>query len=205
MFDRRQATRELRRYRQRGPNKVTLAFVEALRREGVAGATVLDIGAGVGGVAHGLIEAGASLATDVDASAAYLDAARSEAARRGHADRMVFHHGNFTELASEIPGADVVTLDRVICCYPDVDALVGLSATRASRLYGLVFPRDIWWTRALMGLLNAGLWLLRNPMRTFVHPDVRIALLVERAGLVRRFHRSFWFWQIALWARDDSK
>ena len=112
MFDRRQAARELRRYRRRGPNKVTLAFVEALRREGVAGATVLDIGAGVGSVAHGLIDAGASLATDVDASAAYLDAARSEAERRGHADRMVFHHDRNVGELEVLSGVQFVATGR---------------------------------------------------------------------------------------------
>ena len=45
-------------------------------------------------------------------------------------------------MSDEIEAADVVTLDRVICCYPDMEALVGRSAERALRLYGLVHPRD---------------------------------------------------------------
>src|SRR5947199_213845 len=83
---------------------------------------------------------GASGATDVDASAAYLAAAREEAARQGHAERVAYHHGNFVDLAATLPPADIVTLDRVICCYHDMPALVERSSAKAARLYGLVYP-----------------------------------------------------------------
>ncbi len=38
--------------------------------------------------------------------------------------------------------ADIVTLDRVGCCYLAVDELVTASAAHARRLYGLVLPRE---------------------------------------------------------------
>ena len=77
----------------------------------------------------------------MEASAAYLAAAREETARRGHTDRLKAHHGDFVALAPEIPSADIVTLDRVICCYRDMPALVAQSAARARKLYGVVYPR----------------------------------------------------------------
>jgi len=132
---------------------------------GIDGATILDIGGGVGAVPHALLEAGARAATDVDVSSSYVDAARAEAERRGVAPQIVFRQGDFVSLAAEIPEADVVTLDRVICCYPDVRALVSLSASHARRLYGLVFPRDTWWARLGMAIVNLVLFMMRNPMR----------------------------------------
>jgi hypothetical protein len=50
-------------------------------------------------------------------------------------------HGDFIDLAEQVPEADAVTLDRVVCCYPDATTLVGASARKARRVYGLVYPR----------------------------------------------------------------
>ena len=111
------------------------------------GATLLDIGGGVGVAQLDLLSAGLRSATDVDASSAYLDVAREEAQRRGYSERVSYRHGDLVALAPEIEPADIVTLDRVICCYHDMPALVRASAAKARRLYGLVYPHDAWWTR----------------------------------------------------------
>ena len=44
------------------------------------------------------------------------------------------------EVAARVPSADVVVLDKVICCYPDMPALVQASAAKARRLYAIVVP-----------------------------------------------------------------
>ncbi|UCC73007.1 MAG: methyltransferase domain-containing protein [Gemmatimonadota bacterium] len=80
------------------------------------GATLLDIGGGVGVIQHELLDAGARGATGVEAVPRYLAAARGEAERRGHAERVDLVLGDFVELAGAIEPADMVTLDRVICC-----------------------------------------------------------------------------------------
>ena len=107
-------------------------LLEMIRRRGVEGASVLDVGAGIGIVDRELLRAGAASAVLVDGSAAYLDVARAETDAEGLGERVRIVLGDFTRLAPELPAADVVTLDRVICCYPDVDALVDLSAARAA-------------------------------------------------------------------------
>jgi tRNA1(Val) A37 N6-methylase TrmN6 len=114
-FNTRRVTNELKRYRQRGMAKSTRLLVEALQAQGVEGLTLLDTGGGVGAIAHLLLEDGVRQAMDVEASAAYLAAARDEVARRGQAERISFQHGDFVALAPTIPAADIVTLDRVIC------------------------------------------------------------------------------------------
>src|SRR3972149_5220101 len=78
MFDRRAAERELRQYRAAGPGGTTRLLIDALKAEGVAGLTLLDIGGGVGAIQHELLRAGGRRATAVDASSADLDAARAE-------------------------------------------------------------------------------------------------------------------------------
>ena len=104
-------------------------------------------------------------------------------------------------MAPGIEPADVVTLDRVICCYHDVEKLVGMSSQRATRLYGVVFPRDNWLSRAAIGVGNLYMRLRRNPFRAFVHPTSLVDSLVTGNGLSRRFYRKTLVWQVVVYAR----
>jgi hypothetical protein len=166
---------------------------------------VLDIGGGVGALQHALLEAGASGVVGVDASPAYLRTAKEEAERRGHADRVSYRYGDFVEMAETVDPADMVTLDRVICCYPDVEALVGRSAERARRLYGLVHPREAWWTRLGLAVLNLGLRLARRPFRAYVHPVETVDAVAQEKGLSLRTRESVGpIWQIAVYDRSAA-
>ncbi len=176
-------------------------LVDALRAEGAAGATVLDIGGGVGAVHHELLKAGASRATNAEAAPAYLEAARGEAERQGHADRVSYRCGDFVEIAGELQVADIVTLDRVICCYPDADSLLRLSVDKARQLYGVVYPRDDWWTRLGHRLLNLFLKVTRNPFRVFVHATRDVDAPVREAGFEPRYRRVTPFWQVVVYGR----
>lgn len=204
IFDKKYAARELESYRQKGPDKTTAILLDALMAAGVAGASLLDIGGGVGAIQNELLKAGANRAVAVDASSGYLAVAKEEAERQGNAGHVTYLHGDFVTLAPDIPPADIVTLDRVICCYHDVASLVDLSATRARRYYGLVYPRDTWWMRMALPVLNAGFWLSRNPFRTFIHPTKTVEAIVHRHGLKRRFYRKTFIWQIVVYERSDA-
>jgi methyltransferase family protein len=195
--------RQLDRYRRQGPARTTQLLVDALIAEGVDGLTLLDIGGGVGAIPHALLAAGVARAAAVEASAAYASAARAEAERRGLADRVALTHGDFVALAPEVAPADIVTLDRVICCYPDMPALVGLSAARARRLYGLVYPRDAWWVRLGLALIDGAYRLRRKPFRVFAHSSAAVEERLRDGGLTRRFHRTTPVWQVAVYAATE--
>ena len=201
LFDAKVATKELRQYRRRGPRKTTRLLLDALKVNGIAGRTLLDIGGGVGVIQHELLRAGAAQASGVEASTAYLAAAREEATRQGHADRLRLDHGNFVDLAPRLPPADIVTLDRVICCYPDMPALVGLSAAHAREAYGLVYPRDTWWVKLGLALGNLALWARRTPFRTYAHPTAAVDALVRGQGFTPRFSRRTFIWQVVVYGR----
>ena len=203
-FNADEARRDLLHYRANGPDPSTRRLLDALKAEGVEGATLLDIGGGVGAVQLELLAAGVARATDVDASSAYLATAEAEAAERGWRDRTTYLHGDFTRVADQVEPADIVTLDRVICCYPDARALIGRSAARARRLYGLVHPVDRWWTRAVARLGNLGYRLFRNPYRIHVHPQALIDSLIAEAGLRPVSVHDAWFWRAAVYRRDPA-
>lgn len=201
LFNQRTVAQDVQNYHRKGPDKTTRWLLEALKEAGVQGLTLLDIGGGVGAIQHDLLANGVQSGTDVDASTMYLQAARDEARERGLADRLRFRHGNFVDLAGQLEPAGVVTLDRVICCYDDMRGLVDYSAARAEKLLGLVYPRDTWWMRLGMRLLNFFMRLRRNPYRGFVHPTAEVDALVRKHGLQQRFHRQGLAWQVVVYAR----
>ena len=200
-FDRREAAKKLADYQAKGPADTTRILIAALKEAGVEGARLLDIGGGIGAIQLELLKAGAGSAVSVEASTAYIETARQEAQRRGLQDRIQFQHGDFVELAAGLPSADIVTLDRSLCCYPDMPAMVGLSADRAKQLYGLVYPRDTWWMRLAMAGINWVERLRRIPFQVFVHPSEAVESILSSHGLRRRFYRASGVWQVAVFDR----
>lgn len=201
-FGAKRASADLREYRRRGPAQHTARLIELIPAEGVAGATLLDVGGGVGAIGHALLERGLASATHVDASGAYLDAAREEAARRGLAERIRFVHGDIVAVAPSIAPADIVTLDRVICCDPRLDAVVTSTAALATRVYGLVYPRDAWWTRGAARAQRAWNRLTRGSFTVWVHPTDRLLATLTAMGfsLVAR-ERTGLVWEVAVFRR----
>jgi magnesium-protoporphyrin O-methyltransferase len=204
-MDRELAAKELRRYRSRGPDKTTRILLDALNQEGGQSGTLLDIGGGVGAIQHEFLMAGIPEVVSVDASSAYLEAARDEARRRGHLDRLQQHHGDFVQLAKQMPRADVVTLDRVICCYDDMENLVRLSADRARRLYAVVYPRDHLVAKALAWLENAYHRVRGSKFRAYAHATEAVDAVIRSMRFDRIFARNTFFWQVHIYRRSPVR
>jgi magnesium-protoporphyrin O-methyltransferase len=203
VFGRKMAQRELRRLRKRGPPRTTRLLIEALRgADSLANVSILDIGGGVGGVYHDLLASGARDAVHVDVSPDYLDAARDEAERLGHAKRVRFIHADFVDLAPALDPADVVTLDRVICCYPDMDQLVSRSAEKVRRFLGAVYPRETVWMRIARVAINVASRVQRSAFRFYLHPAAAIDAVLRAHGLERRSLRRTLGWEVTVYARE---
>lgn len=202
-FSQKWAASELKSYQEDGPDKTTHVLIEAIKSYNVQNWTLLDIGGGIGAIQHELMAAGIAATADVDASSGYLDVAKSEATRRGYVDRAQYHHGDFVDISPQLDPADIVTLDRVLCCYPDVEALVRLSSARAQRLYGLVYPRDTWLTRLFMPLFNLFVHRLQgSKFRNFIHSTPTIDTAIRENGLERVFYRNIGLWRVIVYSRQ---
>jgi magnesium-protoporphyrin O-methyltransferase len=204
IFDRRSAEADLERYRRQGPDRTTRILLEILRARGVRGASLLDIGGGIGVIDHELLRDGAGHAVLVDASAPALEAARNEARRRGSLARIEFIEGDVLASQQPIDAADIVTLDRVICCYPDVRALVGLSASKARSLYGLVLPRDRAIVRWGLRALNVWFRLRGFGYRSHAHPNRLVDALAAEAGLRPSREEHTFIWRIVVYDRSGA-
>ena len=201
-FDPNKARRELNKLRKRGPAKHTRELLGGIEHAPLPPSpTLLDIGGGVGAIHHRLLEKGFSHATHIDAATAYIDAAKAETERLGHAGRVSFQHGDFHELVRNAPTVDVVTLDRVVCCDPDFRTMLGGAAARARRLVGFTYPRPRWISRRLIALLNFVERHFGNGFQAYVHPPDEMAGVLEQAGMRRRWAGGTWFWAAEVFER----
>lgn len=198
------AAADLRRYRRRGPDDTTARILALLRESPLQNVTLLDVGGGIGVLAHELLGGEARSAVLVDASTAYLAAANAEAATRGHADRFSVRHGDFVDIAGDLDDADVVTLDRVVCCYPDYRALLAAAAAKSRRLLALSYPRDRWHVRLVIAVENLARRLARNAFRTFVHPPHEMHRVLETAGYRPVREHTGFVWRVMLFERVDG-
>jgi len=203
-FDRATADHDLRRFRRRGPIASTRLLIDALEAGEHGATSLLDVGGGVGAIHHALLDSGVREAVQVDLSADYIAAARDEAERRGHVDRVQFIHADFLNVAAQVGPADIVTLDRVVCCYPDMERLIAAAAARTRRLLGAVYPRDTWWVRAGAALVNAVRRVRRTDFRVYIHSPAAIDAALRRRHLERRTLRRTFIWEVVTYSRGAA-
>ena len=201
LFGTAMARRDLRRYHRKGPDKTTRLMLGAIRAKGVSGATLLDVGAGVGVLHHELLGQEVASATHVEASSAYLAEARAETTRRGNAGWVDFVEGDFVDVALQVSDADVVTLDRVICCYPDYPRLLDAAGRKARHMCALSYPRDRWGVRLAFGVLNLFCRLRGSAFRVFVHPSAAVDAAMRKFGFRQCSFRTTVVWQVRLYER----
>jgi len=176
-------------------------MVDEVAARGVDGASVLEVGGGVGAIELELMRAGARAATVVELSEAYDSEARALLAESGLEGRIERRHGDFVAAEQQIDPADVVVMHRVVCCYPDVDALVGAAARHARRLLAMSFPRETWWAKAGAWVVN--LWCKSVwDFESFVHPHARTAEAARAEGLRPVHEETGRLWHVAVLERS---
>jgi len=201
MFDKKAAKRALKRYLKKGPSKTTEMLLKAIHKTEVKGLDFLDIGGGIGAIQYDLIKAGASSGTSIEASPAYIDLVKEEVHKNNLAEIIDFKHGDFTAIASDVDSADIVTLDKVICCYDDMSELVRLSSKLSRKIYAVIYPRDVWWTKLVLPFINFYPIIKGSPFRVFIHPTKKVEEIIFRNGLKRDYYDTTLFWQVAIFTK----
>lgn len=200
-FNRRVAEKDARRFRHKGLTGTARTLTELAGD--VDGASVLDVGGGIGAIELELLAAGAARATSVEISSAYEDAAAALFAERGLADRVERRVADFVADADGIEPHDVVVLHRVVCCYPDAPALLGAAAGRTRNRLLLTYPQDRLLIRAGARVVNVFLRLSRCGFRTYAHPVGSIHADVAANGLaLEALARSGFLWESAAFVRS---
>lgn len=201
-FTAEKVAKELRQYRRKGPGPTTRRLRDGLASVGLRGGTVLDVGGGLGVLSFELVDLGMNRAIVVDASSAFLAVAADEAITRGRAGSMQFLHGDFLVLAGELAPSTVVTLDRVVCCYPLFEPLLEEVLRHAERAVAISYPRGRWYVRLGVWLENALRRRRGNPFRTFVHSPSEMTQIITRAGFKLASRRLTLFWSADVFVKD---
>ena len=150
-----------------------------------------------------MIQTGASRATGIDISRKMIDYAESLAGKKGIEEKTEYSIGDFVESHDQFVEHDVLVLDKVICCYPDSETLIKISAAKCCKSYAISYPRDSWLPRFAFGAMRFGLTLFRSEFKPKVYPVSWVVEQIEKAGFQRRTHWQDYFWISEVYQRTD--
>ena len=191
------ARNEAKRYRRSGLDRTSRRIVDFVKAQGVEGRTVLEVGGGIGAIQIELLKAGASSAVSIELSPTYEEVAHELLREAGLSDRVERKVMDFVEADGQVPAADVVIMNRVICCYHDMPRLAGAAADHAQHLLVMSYPRGSLWIRAALALMNFVLWITRRGFHVFVHPPMQIVATAERHGLAPALDQRGLLWTVS--------
>jgi 2-polyprenyl-3-methyl-5-hydroxy-6-metoxy-1,4-benzoquinol methylase len=185
------------RYRKKGLDETARLMVEFLELRGIEGATVLEIGGGVGEIQIELLKRGAARAVNLELSPAYEKEANRLLRETALVERAERRLHDIAVDPEGVESADIVVLHRVVCCYPDYERLLGAAAQRARQLLVFSYPPRNAASRLFIAAQNLIFSLLRRDFRTFVHPPSAMLGLLGERGLRHTFAHHALVWQVA--------
>ncbi len=204
VFTGRFARRVAKRYAKSGLNPTASRIVDFVASHGVSGASVLEIGGGVGNLHIELLRHGASHVTNLEISTTYEAEAARLLEQAGMADRVTRRFVDIATAPGEVEVVDVVVLHRVVCCYPDYRSLLTAAADHARRLLVYSHPADNAITRLAFGSENMLQRLRRNSFRAFVHPPKAMVAVAEASGLTTASRHHSWDWDVVGLVRERA-
>ena len=199
IFSEKNARGDAKGYRKNGLDATSKRIYDLLKARGVDGATVLEVGGGIGAIQIELLKAGAAKVVSIELTPTYEEVATQLLREAGLEDRVERRVMDFANAGDAVEAADVVVLNRVICCYPDMPKLAGAAADHTKGVLVMSFPRE--WTSVGLGMANFGMWALRQGFHIFVHRHEQIAETAAQHGLKRTTDAPGFIWQVASFAR----
>ena len=201
VFSESSARSEARRYRRKGLDATSRRIFDFVKKQGVEGRTVLEVGGGIGAIQLELLKAGAARAVSVELTPTYEEEATALLREMGLEERVERRIMDFAAAGAAVDGADIVIMNRVICCYPDMPRLAGTASEHARELLVMSFPRRTWWMRIAMFLGNTILRATRREFHIFLHPPSGILATSEQHGLRTVHNQSGVVWTVAALCR----
>ncbi len=204
-FGEARAGKDAQEYAKQGLNSHSRAMLELVSERGAKDITLLEIGSGIGAVTLELLKRGAAKAINIEASSAYFDAARSLAKQAGFGDQITYQRADFAAEAGQVSAADVVIMHRVVCCYPDMNALVSAAAQHSLRPLAISYPVDSWYMRLATNAENFFRRVKGSTFRMYIHSPHAIFETASAHGLKPIRETSSGVWRLVLFERNSPQ
>lgn len=171
-----------RRFAKKGFEPSQQQLIKGITLANFTNKTLLEIGCGVGHLHQSLLEQGALSAVGIELATEMLVEASDWAQQRGLAEKTQYLEGDFIDIASTVEAVDIVIMDKVVCCYPDADALIHRSLEKCHETIALTYPRKTWYTRSGVQIAALIMKLLGSSFRPYVHDPEQIEQWILAQG-----------------------
>lgn len=195
-FNAKTAAKEYNKYLKKGPGKATAKINQQLAGLNLENKSLIDVGGGIGAIQWWFLEQGGQQTTDIDASSGYLKKAEDHALNNGWRNKTSFIEGDCTEKYNEVDDAHFITLDKVVCCYPNYEEILAITCNKAKEAVTLSYPMDGIIAQTLRSLGVLFFMLKKNPYRPYVHPVKEIRAVFANNGYERVAHDVSFPWHI---------
>jgi 2-polyprenyl-3-methyl-5-hydroxy-6-metoxy-1,4-benzoquinol methylase len=202
-FNKKTAAKEYRHYLKKGPSRVTARIIQQLAGQDITNKRMIDVGGGIGALQWWFLQNGGKRTTDIDASSGYLAQAANHASDNNWQDQAHFFEGDCTDVYSRIDEADYITLDKVVCCYPNYKEILESTCDKSTSHVSLSYPMDGIISQAISKLGALYFMLIKNPYRPFVHPVSEIRVVFAKKGFERVGHSVAFPWHIETYAKSS--
>jgi magnesium-protoporphyrin O-methyltransferase len=196
------AQKEMERYLRKGPKKSTRWLLEPVLKNINAGDSILDIGGGVGALIMELQKLDIGSAYYMDISESYSAVFLDEVKQKLIKDKTHIQVGDFTEKHHLVPQADIVTLDKVLCCYQDFRQLLTLSSQKTRKVLAYTVPDNLWWVKTINRIQTSIKWFFADQLVTYVHPADSMESLVTAEGFHKVFEKKHTGWLTVVYRRN---
>ena len=200
-FNKELAEQELSEYLNVGLKKSSRPFMRVLNALPVHGKSLLDIGGGIGAITFELFAKNIQSAVHIDISKASVDTFREEVNRRSLHNKVKSLHGDFLSHSEGISSSDLVILDKVICCYEDMEQLVHQSVQKAKYWYVYSIPRNSWLVRFRFFFEDIQDWLKGRYLPVYFHSNKAIEAIATGAGFQKTMELLDGNWRVVVFEK----
>ena len=204
IFDSKKAKKQKSSFLKKGAKGSTRKLIHLLSNFAMTDKTLLDVGGGVGAIQWSFLENGGKATTDIDASQAYIRIAREIAEAKNVVDKTAFINSDVTDQDGKIAPHDFVTLDKVVCCYPDYESLLLTATDNCNEVLALSMPISGIISRFFSSIGNFWLYMNKVPFRSYVHSRKTVDNFIQKKGFKLVHNKLSFPWHVLVYLRDKN-
>lgn len=202
-FNKRKSDRLYKAYLKKGPTRITAKMISQLEGQHINGKSLIDVGGGVGALQWWFLENGGKNTVDIDASSGYLKQAKQHALNKGWESKTEFLLGDCVDVFSSIKTADFITLDKVVCCYPNYKEILEVTCDKASRVVSLSYPLDGFISNLIRIMGDLLMRFTNNPFRPFIHSVEEIRNVFKQKNYERVAYNLTFPWHVETYVKQE--